>query len=290
MILYGMCEIIAHYVMGVEEGRAAMAGTRNSTTQAVSKAVRVLACFGAAGATSLGVADLSAMTGWTPSTVGRLLSALEDGGLVQRDEASGRYLLGLQLVALAGTALATNALYAVCHPHLIRLAMTSGETANLCVPEGATGDTGGTVLVIDEVLGTHPIKLSGWLGTRHPLHAGSAGKVLLAALPPEQRDLFLATADLSIPTAPAPIDPARLRDELERVTTLGYALSVKELAADLTSAGAPVRDHGGVVVGALTAAGPSYRLAGRRLERCAALVKEEAAAASRALGYHPAAA
>jgi len=140
------------------------------------------------------------------------------------------------------------------------------------------------------VLGTHPIKLSGWLGTRHPLHAGSAGKVLLAALPQERRDLFLATADLSIPTAPAPIDPARLRDELERVTVEGYALSVKELAADLTSVGAPVRDHAGMVVGALTAAGPSYRLAGRRLERCAALVKEEAEAASRALGYHPAAA
>ncbi len=273
--------------MGVAGRIRAIAGTRNSTTQAVSKAVRVLACFGAAGATSLGVADLSAMTGWTPSTVGRLLSALEDGGLVQRDEASGRYLLGLQLVALAGTALAANALYAVCHPHLIRLAATSGETTNLCVPEG---EAGATVLVIDEVLGTHPIKLSGWLGTRHPLHAGSAGKVLLAALPPERRDLFLATADLSIPTATAPIDPARLRDELECVTAEGYALSVKELAADLTSVAAPVRDHAGVVVGALTAAGPSYRLAGRRLERCAALVKEEAAAASRALGYHPAAA
>jgi DNA-binding IclR family transcriptional regulator len=254
-----------------------MAGTRNSTTQAVRKAVRLLNCFTAGTVASLGVAELSALTGWTQSTVSRLLSALEDGGLVQRDPTTGRYTLGLQLVALAGAALAAGALHPVSYPHLVRLAAASGETANLCVLDA------GQVLTIAEALGTHPIKLSGWVGVRLPLHATAAGKVILAALP-EQRRTALLAADLPALTPRTVTDQRRLLDEIERVRGAGYALSVEELTTGLSSIAAPVRDHTGTVVAAMTAAGPSVRLTGAHLDRCIALVKQEAEATSRELG------
>lgn len=253
------------------------AGTRNSTTQAVRKAALLLNCFSQGGTSSLSVTELSVETGWPKSTVSRLLAALEDAGLVRQDAVTGRYTPGLQLVALAGAALASDALYMVSHPHLLRLAEESGETANLSVLDASQ------LLTIDEAPSAQPIKFSGWLGMRQPLHGSSSGKVLLAALPEERRDAILA-AGLPPLASHTITDRERLLRELEQTRARGYALSVEELIPGLTSTAAPVRDHTGAVVGAISLAGPSSRLAARRLERCVTLVKEAATAASRGLG------
>jgi DNA-binding IclR family transcriptional regulator len=196
---------------------------------------------------------------------------------VQRDPTTGRYALGLQLVALAGAALAAGALHPVSYPHLVRLAAASCETANLCVLDA------GQVLTLAEVLGTHPIKLSGWVGVRLPLHATAAGKVLLAALSEERRGAILAVG-LAALTPRTVTDQVQLLDELERVRSAGFALSVEELTTGLVAVAAPVRDHTGAVVAAMTAAGPGFRLTGAHLDRCIALVKQEAEATSRELG------
>src|SRR2546425_10721739 len=98
---------IAHSVR-IVAGIVEMAGGRNSTTQAVQKAMHLLSCFTAPGSSTLSMAELSRRTGWTESTVSRLLSALEDNGFVEQEEATGRYLPGLRLVTLAHVALAAR--------------------------------------------------------------------------------------------------------------------------------------------------------------------------------------
>lgn len=253
------------------------AGTRNSTTQAVRKAVHLLSCFGNGSAASLGVTELHETTGWPKSTISRLLAALEEGGLVRQDAVTGRYSPGLSLVALAGAALASDALYLASHPHLVALAAESGETANLSILDS------GQLLTIDEAPGTQAIKLSGWMGVRQPLHGSSSGKVLLAALPDEQREAIFATGLPPI-TPRTETDRERLLQELERVRATGYAMNVDELIPGLTSIAAPVRDHTGTVVAAISAAGPSFRLTGRHVEECVPLVKDAALRASRELG------
>lgn len=260
-------------------GMVQMAGGRNSTTQAVQKAMHLLSCFTEPGATTLGVAELSRRTGWAESSVSRLLSALEDSGFVEQEPATGRYLPGLRLVALATVALAARPLHAVCHPHLEKLAAASGETADLCVLEGDTA------LVIDEVVGTHAIKASGWIGTRHLLHAAAAGKVLLAALPAERRAALLSHEPRAL-TPHTVTDRARLLDQVEHIRAVGYALSVEEVEVGLTAIAAPVVDHAGAVVAALALAGPSFRLVAHQLDACIALVRTEARDASRRFGHH----
>jgi DNA-binding IclR family transcriptional regulator len=254
-----------------------MTSARSSTTQAVRKAVQLLNCFTAGDRASLGVTELSAMTGWPKSTVSRLLAALADGDLLRQDPATGRYAVGRQLVALAGVALTSDALYVASHHQLVALAEQSGETANLSVLGG------NQLLTVDEVPGTQPIKLSGWIGARHALHGSSSGKVLLAALHDERRDAILA-AGLPALTSQTIIDRERLLQDLECVRTRGYALNVEELIPGLTSVAAPVRDHTGMVVAAISAAGPSFRLAGHHLNECIAFVKETVTAVSRGLG------
>lgn len=254
-----------------------MAGTRNSATQAVRKAVQLLTCFNGDAQANLGVTELSVLTGWPKSTVSRLLAALEENGLVRQDAITGRYTPGLQLVALAGAALASDALYVASRAHLLRLAEASGETANLSVLDA------GQLLTIDEAPSAEPIKFSGWVGVRQPLHGSSSGKVLLAALAPERREAILA-AGLPSLAARTITDHDGLLRELAQVRAAGYALNVEELVPGLTSVAAPVRDHSGAVVAAISAAGPSSRLTARRLDNSITLVKEAALAASRGLG------
>ncbi|HZS90181.1 MAG TPA: IclR family transcriptional regulator [Chloroflexota bacterium] len=250
---------------------------RTTTTQSVQKAMRLLACFAASEAPSLSAEELSDLTGWTPSSVYRLLSALEASGFVQEDPATRGYRLGLQLVALAGKALRGNALYRLCHPHLVRLAAASGETANLCVLDGPD------VLTVDEAQGNEAIRLSGWLGLRHPPHATAAGKVLLAALPPERRAALLP-ADLPALTPRTLTDRERVLRELDRVGAEGYGLTVEELGLGLVGVAAPIRDHIGAVVAAITVGGPSFRFSERHLAECITLVIDAAAAVSSELG------
>src|SRR5688572_25544752 len=98
-----MRNVVAHYEKcGVSEGQGEQMTTaqlRNSTTQGVRKAVRLLHCFVETNQRTLAVGEMSAMTGWTKSSVSRLLSALREGGLVRQDPVTGRYAPGFELVA-----------------------------------------------------------------------------------------------------------------------------------------------------------------------------------------------
>jgi DNA-binding IclR family transcriptional regulator len=254
------------------------AATRNSTTQGVRKAVRLLRCFNESSERTLAVGELSAMTGWTKSSISRLLAALRDGGLVRQDPLTGRYAPGFELVALAGAALTAAPDFMVLHGCLEALAAESGETANLSILDD------GQLLTLDEVASPEPIKLSGWIGARHPLHGSSSGKVLLATLASAEREAILDRGLAAV--GPKTITKKkRMLDELEEVLARGFALNIEELAPGLTSVAAPVRDRTGHVVAAISVAGPTFRFNKRRLDQCVASVKKAGIEASRRLGF-----
>jgi IclR family transcriptional regulator, pca regulon regulatory protein len=79
------------------------------------------------------------------------------------------------------------------------------------------------------------------VGTRLPAHCTSMGRVLLAALPPEQLDPYLAEAELERWTDRTITDPDRLRASLDEVRQRGWALVDQELEIVLRSVAAPIR-------------------------------------------------
>jgi IclR family pca regulon transcriptional regulator len=90
------------------------------------------------------------------------------------------------------------------------------------------------------------------VGSRLPAHVVSLGRVLLAALPPEQRAHYLATTEFKPITARTVVDPDRLADELARADAQGYAWIDGELDPAICGIAVPVRDHGGRVVAAIS--------------------------------------
>jgi DNA-binding IclR family transcriptional regulator len=225
-----------------------------------------------------GLTELARAAKLNKTTTYRLLAALEGEGFVARNPQTEGYRLGPEIIALGGRALRSNDLRTVSHAELAALAEATQETATLEVLSD------GQVLILDEVLGSHVVGNSQSIGTRWPAHATSTGKVLLAHLPEPQLKEVLRIGltrlnDKTITTQDA------LRRELTQVRERGYATVIEELEVGLIAIGAPVYNHEGAVVAAVSVGGPSIRLTDTRRAQLVKLVKAAAARISERLGY-----
>jgi DNA-binding IclR family transcriptional regulator len=188
------------------------------------------------------------------STAFRLVAALENRGLVAQHMDRGKYRLGVGILRLAGATTARLDLVQESRPVCERLAQDAGETINVAVLAD------GFALYLDQVAGPSALQTRNWIGQRLDLHATSNGKVLLAYLP----DAAVAEP-LARYTEHTVVDPADLEKQLDEVRLRGYATTVDELEIGLTAVAAPIRNLDGRVIAALSASGPSFRLAGDRL-------------------------
>ena len=248
-------------------------------TQAVTRAVGLLKCF-TAERPVLRLPDLAAMAGLNKTTAYRLLSALENEGLVERLPEHRGYRLGPELLALGSRVQGSAALRSAARAELQGLACATRETATLEVLVGRD------VLILDEAIGDYVVGSMPSLGTRWPAHTTSTGKVILANLPPAALDGLLAEP-LSNHTAKTITEPAALRRELARVRERGWATAAEELEIGFIAVGVPVRGAGGEVVAALSVGGPKRRLGPERIRDLLSLLPAAACRISDRLGLRP---
>jgi DNA-binding IclR family transcriptional regulator len=197
--------------------------------------------------------------------------------MVVRSRATEAYRLGPEAIALGGRALRSNDLRLACRPELEWLARQTHETATLEVLIGRD------MLILDEVISPNLIGGAPSVGTRWPAHATSSGQAVLAFLDAELNALLRK----SLPriTEHTLTAPDKLRRALAKVREQGYAATMNEIEAGYAAVSAPVRNHGGRVVGALCVGGPTARLTADRLDAIGAEVKLGAERVARRLGY-----
>ena len=209
------------------------------------------------------------------STASRILTALERHGLVEQRGPRGRFRPGPVLLRFAHRGLVDRHLVEAAQQPLHALAEATGETINLAV----AGPVG--VEHLAQVDSRHFLGTGQWVGRHVPYHASANGKVLLAfgaaELPP--------AATLQPLTSRTVVDAARLEAELERVRRDRFAVAADELESGLTAMAAPVFDHAGAVVAALSVSGPTLRLPARRVAELRPIVTKQARALSERLGH-----
>ena len=110
---------------------------------------------------------------------------------------------------------------------------------------------------------------------------------MLAALAKHELDELLDDVALPALTPHTLVEPARLRAELQRVRTLGYASAVNERELGVASIAAPIRDRVGHVVAAVSIGAPEARLGAAQRRRLAGVICEAGEAVSRRLGWSP---
>jgi DNA-binding IclR family transcriptional regulator len=111
-------------------------------------------------------------------------------GYAARNPISGSYRLGPKIGELHAAYLTNRRLGRDASILLDRLAAETGETALLTAFEG------GEAVYIDKVESEHPLRTSSRIGQRGPLHAGAAGKSILAVLNQSEVDRLLGSKPL----------------------------------------------------------------------------------------------
>jgi DNA-binding IclR family transcriptional regulator len=238
---------------------------------AVERAVSLLDALAAGG--EHGTNELARATGLSASTVSRLLATLAAGGLVEHVPATGRYRLGLRLLALGSAALAGTDLREIARPHLQALARATGETATLSAPAE------GQAVTVDFVQSAASVQSVARLGRPSVAHATATGKVLLAfgaaELPPEPLERFTPRTTAS---------RAELARVVEETRARGYAEAAGEREEDLNAIAAPVRGRHGELVAIVGLQGPAPRFDETAMRAAVPTLLDRAAALSRALG------
>jgi IclR family acetate operon transcriptional repressor len=250
-----------------------MAKTGQPSTARIAAAQRSLAILDVlAEERSLGTNEIARRLGTSASTTSRQLATLVEAGLVEHVPATGRYRLGIRLVALATTVLARLDVRAVAHPHLEALASEVGETATLSVP----GDP--DAITVDVVRSPRYIQDGSQLGRPSIAHATAAGKVMLAF------DGVRPLGALEAYTPRTIIEPVELEAEVERVRRRGWADAFEEREIGLNAIAAPVWSSDAALAGIIALQGPIPRF-GRGAARAALpALRERAAAISTELG------
>ncbi len=228
----------------------------------------------------LGVVDAARRLAVGKGTMSRWLAAMEDAGFVDRDPVSLRYRLSTRVAVLGELARDASSLQRLAIAELQWLVSETGETANLAVL------VGGEVMNVSAVESPRPIMHTGWVGRRLPCHATASGKALLA---------WKDTTDVrrllpgKLPKL-AERTITRMDDFLAQLGDIranGYSVACSELEDDLAAVAAPVRDHTGLVVGALSIGAPISRVLPDHLSVCAEAAMHAARSLSSQLGYHP---
>jgi IclR family transcriptional regulator, acetate operon repressor len=247
-----------------------------SAVQSVDRAVTILEILAARG--EAGITEIAEELGVHKSTASRLVSALQRRGLLEQLGDRGKYALSFGIVRLAAATTGRMDLARLGQPTCQALAEIIGETVNLAVSDGEAA------INVAQEFGTSSVSSQNWVGRRTPLHATSAGKVLLAHMDELERRSLLRRR-LTRYTEATITEPAVLRAELARVVDEGYARSFDELEVGMHAVAVPVWAHDGNVVAALSASGPSYRLPRRLARAVVSAMREVARELSSKLGW-----
>ena len=201
------------------------------------------------------VSELASELDVAPSTIHSYLATLQEEEYLIKD--GDEYHLSLKFLDYATYAKTRKKGYNMCIQSVRSLADDTGERTQFVVEEH-----GRAVYVKTEAVGDEAVKLDRRPGMTRPLHSTSDGKAILAHLPSRRREKIIENKYLEAETKNTITEVDELRSELEQVREDGAAFNDEESVIGLRAVGVPVFSPNGLILGALSIAGPTNRLTG----------------------------
>jgi DNA-binding IclR family transcriptional regulator len=232
------------------------------------------------GSRGVGLLDLARALEWNKSTTHRLVATLVTQGYVQQDPETGRYRLGFKSFQLGAAFTRDLELRQEVAPTLNALKTQTEQGVSLVVLEPMTRE----VVFIDRVEGSHPLRMHTYVGMRFPANCTAAGKAIMAYLPEADLRPLLASGLLARTTASMTTAEV-LQAEFSRVRARGYATDDEENAEGIRCVAAPIFDHLGRPLAAISVSGPAVQIPTELFPTLGPIVSDAATAVSRRLGY-----
>jgi IclR family transcriptional regulator, pca regulon regulatory protein len=199
------------------------------------------------------ISQLSVKTGLSRAAVRRCLYTLTKLGFAGAEDGS-RYSLRPRMLTLSHTYTTSNTLSTAAQPILERMSAALRESFSVATLDGED------IVYIARTQVNRVMAVDLHIGSRLPAYCTSMGRILLAYLPTEQLEQYLAKVDLIPHTTRTITSVEKLRLALRNVRRNGYALCDQEYEVGLRSLAVPVFASSGRVVATLNLSGNAPRL------------------------------
>ncbi|MFZ6765629.1 IclR family transcriptional regulator domain-containing protein [Undibacterium sp. Di26W] len=205
------------------------------------------------------IANISQKTGIPRAAVRRCLHTLRELGYV--DAELNNFSLRPKVLTLGYSYLSSTPLTVSAQPYLNNISRSLNESSSLAVLDDDE------VLYVARAATSRVMSVALNTGSRLPAYCTSLGRVMLAHLPPEDLDQYLARTRLRAMTENTVVNQKRLREILANVRQAGYAINDEELELGLRSIAVPVRGASGTVLAALNVGAQASRVSVKQLEQ-----------------------
>jgi IclR family KDG regulon transcriptional repressor len=201
--------------------------------KSLHKAVEILKSFSIE-SSSLTLTELHELTGISKPGLQRILTTLVFEGFLQKDEKSKRYHLGLELYFLGTLVKKESNILNAALPVMEKIRDETGEAVTLntiyenkrrCIGSCESRKTLSALTLV---------------GHDSPLYAGASAKILLAYLSEHEINEYINLIELEKITPKTITDKQKLKEELSKINSQGYAISLGERVKGTFSLSAPI--------------------------------------------------
>ncbi len=226
---------------------------------------------------ALSVSEVAAHLDINRSAAHRFLATLRELGWAEKD-GDGKYRLTFRVLEQAMKVADRFEIRGMARPFMQRLAGLTNETVNLGYWDGRG------IVHLDKIDSQNILRMDSRIGSKAPAYCTALGKSILAFLPEEEADGYMASETFTS-TGPNTItSPEALKIELRKIRKKGVALDDEEMAPGLRCVAAPVFDYTDHPRYALSVSGPAMRMKRPVIARIEGQIKQACAELSTMLG------
>lgn len=224
---------------------------KKESSKSLDNALEILNSFTTS--EELGISELARNLNLGKATVSRLISSFEKSKFLVRNP-NGKYRLGMGLILLGSLASERNEFAKAKEQVMKEIASKYSATTHLGIK------TGNDVTIINKVSDGPLIYMSSRVGGTIRIYSSALGKCILAYSGNEEIERYLKEAEFKKYTEQTITDPNKLKIELEKIKTNGFAVDDGETHQGLLCIAVPIFDISKNVIGAISISGQKENL------------------------------
>lgn len=233
--------------------------SRHFRVPAVDRAINLFELL-ANSRSGLTLSELSRKLNMPKSATHYLIYTLATRGYLQR-ASGGRHFLGLHFADVANAGRPELTLGELAMPYLRRISARFDLTATLTILRGAEA------LIVARVISAHDGAGGAWVGHHIDLHCTAQGKALIAFLSNGELRMLFGGRELAQFTPKTIVSLSAFKIHLAEVRANGFSVNDEEHEQGVRAVAAPVFDHLGMVVAAVSVRGTPDQVATSRFRQ-----------------------
>jgi IclR family KDG regulon transcriptional repressor len=250
-------------------------------TPSVKRALRILELF-LNDQYPLAVPEIIDHLGLPRTTTHELVNTLINSGYLRRDtKQSNKVFLGPMVLMLGNVYASKLELVAEGRRIAEEVVANCDETVQMAILDGSEA------VFVAKVDCSKVVRLVSGVGSRLPAHCTAVGKMLLSSLPESGiNDLYKGQNSLIKMTENSITSLSQLKHELSIIRKRGLSYDDCESNTDARCVSAPIYNHTGKMVAAMSISVPISRMTLSRQDELSLIIRKGAEEVSRNLGYN----